>query len=186
MIKETEDTVYYINEGGTPLDKSIKPYLDKINEFEFVQTRLSCQGHFTKKLHTAPVYYGKRDAFEGASSWYGRVTTSRIKPPFVIIEFWDTHFRSAFMKWFIKRRRYFYKKDIQLHIITPKNGYPDYFSAQSLIISKFNERFVSVSLFLGRLKHWKYHKNKIKVNKYLKTIRGFMFRKILNALEDLL
>ena len=185
-IEETEDAIYYVSSGGKPVDKGIVRFIDKINTFTFVRTRLSCQGHFVKYLTDAPLYYGDDGDFKGKSSWFGKVSTSRIKSPFVIIEFFDKEMRSEFIKHFIRRRMNFLDRDINLHIITPKMvRYADYFKPRSFIISKFNDFYVSVSMFLGKLRYFRYQSDKIQCNVYVKYWRNFMFRKVIKTLTEI-
>ena len=55
------------------IDKKIQNDIKEINKFDFVETKLSCQGHFCKSKCLSFLYYGNYD--KNKKEFKSRVTS---------------------------------------------------------------------------------------------------------------
>jgi len=162
-----------------PIDEKIRHYIDKINEFSFVRTRLSCQGHFCKRMQDSIVYYYERRE----NGCIQAPIRSRMKNPMVVLKFKHKKFQREFFIYWIVHRPILYKSGYNLYIITPKNEKNvTIFRENSFFISRFDNRFVSVSYLMEQVDGFRYYKNKKRCDDQVREIRKMLFEIVIEIL----
>lgn len=160
--------------------------MEQINNFDFVESKLSCQGHFVKKPVDTHLFYSAYKKVESSNYYLSRTLQSRVKLPYVLLYFDDSRDLKKFVRSMIRSRRLVSKKEISLHIITPRKMLCDvrlrFPPSSSIILSYFDEHFVSISLFVGFYYYLRYEKHKIKFNNFLKRARRIFFTIIVDLL----
>ena len=161
-------------------DPAIKDYINKINQFPFVKTVSSCQGHFYKEKKKSIAFYTKssdnKDEYYGFDSLSHK---SKIKYPFVLLCFIDNAHRSYFLRLLRKMRR---EMPFRFIFLNPHTKHYS-FRLTCYLVSYFDKVFISATMFIGHNKQIRYHKNRIKLNIYIKEYRDRLFGMIIDVLR---
>jgi len=165
-----------------PLDRKIIDYLHQINEYPWVWTKMSCQGHYCKKIQRIITHYvAKRNKEFHASTVRGR-----IKSPNVLLEFDDSALRHRFVMYCIVHRKVFFNKGIVLYIVSPKKEKNlNELRENSVIVSKFGGKYVSVGYLMNQYIGSHYYRNKRKLDHLVSTIRDQLFDLVLWILDQI-
>lgn len=178
-ITKIEDKTDY-----NKIDKNIKYYIQRINKFDFVKTRLSCQGHFIKTPKPSVIYYTECECGDAM----GCPTMSQIKSPYILLEFDNKYDRDTLFRLIICNRRKIYNiftnARTDLYIITPRKEKTIVRIAHfSICVSRFNKKFISICYFITGKKTFEYEANKIAFNRDIKKIRKILFIMVISMLE---
>lgn len=166
------------------IDKNIRYYIQRINKFDFVKTRLSCQGHFIKDPKQSVIFY--TGYING--NMMGRPTISQIKNPNILLEFDHKYDMDTLFRLLICNRRKIYNifpnTKTDLYIMTPrKEESITHIKHFSICVSKFNRRFLFICYFITGKKTFEYEVNKILFNKDIKKVRRKLFIIIISMLD---
>jgi len=166
------------------IDKNIRYYIRRINKLNFVKTKSSCQGHFTKNFKNSPIYYTEVRNGDAV----GRFVKTQIHNPYILLRFDHKYDRDTLYRLFISNRRRIYniyaRPKIRLYAITPKNEknveyIPDY----SMIVSKISKQYISICFFIGESYQEFRFETKIVFNKAIKRFRKKLFMIVISMLE---
>jgi hypothetical protein len=170
------------------IDPAIRLYINKINEFPFVETVLSCQGHYKKTAMKSVYFY--RYILKSKKSELGLCITdeNRCVNPYVLLKFSGSSAAAFFVKlWRVMRPLLYELCDKLVIYINDRNE--DYILSlpnippRCFIVSLFDDIYVSVSYSLISGKYTRYHKMKLKMNEHIELFRGILYTSIINALE---
>lgn len=166
------------------VDEKIADWLRIINSFSFVKTIFSCQGHYCKKPQQSIVYYVDYEETIDSIFGFSSYCKSRVKYPYVLLNFSSTTSTRAFVCEWLRSRLDLYENDILLYYITEKKR-PLFnrYITPCIIISKFDDVYVSISFIIAKKLGSTYYKNKKRLDDKLRRLRKVLFYSITRNLE---
>lgn len=163
------------------IDEKIEKYIEAINKKTYVATHLSCQGHYCKNIHKSTICYIKKTARDDFACY---TTRSRVKFPFVLLQFLTPKWAKAFIRALLRNRWKLHEEiDALLYYLTPKNKPNIFVVSPCFIVCKFDKIYVSVSFLIGKCIGTRYYKNKRKMDAFLDQIRKVFFSTVQQSLD---
>lgn len=167
------------------VDPAIYPMIKKINQFGFVCTELSCQGHYTKKINrSVPISYNKYD-MERLEAHVEYSENSHVRYPYIVLKFCSGRVAGYFM-WVLRSLWVNSSTESRRHFLflAARNSTKKYeHTNPTYIVKRFSKKLVSVCHYLPYKKHWQYSKHKPQVNAKIKEIREALSILVVYALK---
>lgn len=166
------------------IDPAITDYIRTINNFSFVQSIFSCQGHYCKNIHNPVMFYLKKNKDTDRHREFGGISSSsRVKFPMILLKFRDKSWARNYVRIWLRSRRKMCKNDIILYYFTPKRNLSYNIHTPSIVLTKFEKIYVSLSFLTGDFKGTRYYKRKKYMDKYIRSARKCLFDTVIDALD---
>lgn len=150
-----------------------------MNQFDFVKTISSCQGHYCKIINPECVYY-YTETSEGLTAY---TIKSHIRTPYVVLMFINKKLAKDFTKQF--ERLQGHTGNWSLYILNEKKEKKmNIISCPSIILNQFDS-YISITMYIGKLSHIRYHRERMKITKIIDNDRDVLFNYVERILKSL-